>query len=205
MNSVQHQRSPAKESEPITGYKLFPNSIRRPQKNQRFLSAALYGQRSGKGCLPTKLGLSKDEFISMLNRHFQGLQIPVVTLTDSDDKASIREELLELRESEWQDLFDLISKYARGIDVSEQWLAKIIATGCMGSDHLWRDLGLPDRQSLRLLFEENFPALASKNDSNMRWKKFLYRQLCETGGHFVCRSPSCETCPTYDECFGDEI
>jgi nitrogen fixation protein NifQ len=52
--------------------------------------------------------------------------------------------------------------------------------------------------------ERNFPTLAAKNVHNMKWKKFLYKQLCATEGVYVCRSPSCEVCADYDACFGPE-
>ena len=34
----------------------------------------------------------------------------------------------------------------------------------------------------------NFPQLARRNTQDMRWKKFLYKQLCEQDGGYVCRS-----------------
>ncbi|SMF27859.1 nitrogen fixation protein NifQ [Alteromonadaceae bacterium Bs31] len=172
--------------------------------NQRCLSIILLAQRSGLGCLPKLLGLNAKEFGQLLHSRFRSLKGLIDTAAESK-QSLIRQELLDLRRDEWLDLVKLLEQYRRGEDVSEQWLTKIIAAACLGSDHLWRDLGLPDRLSLGELMKDNFPDLAKKNSGDMRWKKFLYRQLCELGGHFVCRSPSCETCPTYDECFGEEV
>ncbi|MBN2752943.1 MAG: nitrogen fixation protein NifQ [Rhodospirillaceae bacterium] len=39
----------------------------------------------------------------------------------------------------------------------------------------------------------------------MKWKKFLYRELCKSETGYVCRSPSCNACPRYDDCFGSEV
>jgi len=50
----------------------------------------------------------------------------------------------------------------------------------------------------------NFPGLSTLNDRDMKWKKFLYKQLCERTGVYVCRSPSCEVCVDYAKCFGRE-
>ena len=172
--------------------------------NQQYLIEILTAQRSGDGCLPLHLGLNEFEFKQLANRHFKGLKQCVSDVEIFSENNEIRQELLDLRQTEWQDLVNLLNNFAKGADLSEHWLAQIIAAGCMGSDHLWRDLGLPDRHSLRELFMDNFPALADKNTGDMRWKKFLYRQLCEQGGHFICRSPSCDACPTYNDCFGDE-
>ncbi|MFM8444786.1 MAG: nitrogen fixation protein NifQ, partial [Methylococcus sp.] len=33
------------------------------------------------------------------------------------------------------------------------------------------------------------------------WKKFLYKQLCEAEGIYVCRAPSCGECVDYADCF----
>ena len=51
---------------------------------------------------------------------------------------------------------------------------------------------------------EHFKPLASRNDRDMKWKKFLYKQLCETEGITTCRAPSCEVCADYQNCFGPE-
>ncbi len=38
----------------------------------------------------------------------------------------------------------------------------------------------------------------------MKWKKFIYKQLCITEGIYTCRAPSCEVCADYADCFGPE-
>ena len=35
----------------------------------------------------------------------------------------------------------------------------------------------------------------------MRWKRFLYRQLCEEEGMSHCTSPTCSSCIDVDKCF----
>jgi nitrogen fixation protein NifQ len=50
-----------------------------------------------------------------------------------------------------------------------------------------------------------FPALAARNDRDMKWKKFLYKQLCEREEIFICRSPSCAVCSDQRLCFGPEL
>lgn len=91
-----------------------------------------------------------------------------------------------------------------GIDETEQWLAEIIAAACLGMDHLWQDMGLWSRKELSDLLQRNFPALAVLNDRDMKWKKFLYKQLCDQQGIYVCRAPSCDVCADYNVCFGPE-
>ena len=74
----------------------------------------------------------------------------------------------------------------------------------MADNHLWQDLGLPSRKELSLLMQTHFTGLAQRNSGDMKWKKFLYRQLCERAGLMVCRSPSCGVCSDYQACFGPE-
>jgi len=172
--------------------------------NAEFFIALLQAQKLGLSNLPLHLGLTQTQYSQMMvwfdfDASFTHLS------TNAYEKATIRQQLLELRQDEQQELNDLLLAHRRNQDVSEQWLANILAAGCLAGDHLWRDLGLRNRESLTALFAVNFPALAKKNSGVMRWKKFLYKQLCEQQGNFVCRSPSCETCSVYDECFGDEL
>ena len=86
-----------------------------------------------------------------------------------------------------------------------EWLISIIVAACLlGENHLWQDLGLFSRDDLSALLTNNFPEMAAQNVYDMKWKKFIYKQLCETEGIYVCRSPSCEYCADYLNCFGDE-
>ncbi len=82
-----------------------------------------------------------------------------------------------------------------------RWLAAIVARRAMEENHLWEDLGLPDRTSLRRLMERHFASLAERNTGNMRWKRFFYRMLCEEEGLSHCTSPTCGSCPDVDRCF----
>ncbi len=82
-------------------------------------------------------------------------------------------------------------------------LASIVARRAMEANHLWEDLGLNDRSTLTHLMGRHFPALASQNTNNMRWKRFLYRRLCEEEGVMHCTSPTCSSCADVDKCFED--
>lgn len=164
--------------------------------NDELFAKMIASQAVGDGALPTGLGLAADEFARLLLRHFP----------DSGP-------LLELDESRWPtgqrqeergELVDLMLEHRAGIDPSEAWMAAIVAAACMASDHLWQDLGLWNRGDLTRLMESNFPALAARNVHNMKWKKFLYKQLCQREGVYVCRAPSCQVCADYPVCFGPE-
>jgi len=147
--------------------------------------------------LPAWLGL-KDaaEFQRFLNWYFPTMTWP--------DESLLRMPLSSEQLAEQDDLLDFMLNYRVGKHTSEFWMAEIIAAACLGSDHLWRDLGLWSRDDLTELIALYFPSLAELNNQNMKWKKFLYRQLCMMDGSYTCRSPSCEVCIDYGNCFGPE-
>ncbi|CAK0775910.1 nitrogen fixation protein NifQ [Gammaproteobacteria bacterium] len=109
-----------------------------------------------------------------------------------------------LRQDEFDDLVELLFDHASQCSQEAHLLARMIAQACLGENHLWQDLGLPNRQVLNELMHDCFPSLHAKNIGNMRWKKFFYRQLCERADIPVCQSPSCGVCCDYAECFSDE-
>jgi len=130
----------------------------------------------------------------------------VDTLTGAlGPEARFAEQVSE-RRVEFDALVELLLRDATpSVDPSEaRRVARAVAAGCLGEQHLWRDLGLPNRAALRTLLETYFEALAADNTMDMRWKKFIYRRLCRWGGFATCKSPSCGVCVDYAECFGPE-
>ncbi len=170
--------------------------------NARILRLIYQGQRNGASCLPYFLGLSgeyRSHFIGFLRTN----NPDYVFEFDSTPWEDVRQNLQELRIDEWQEVRSLLLMHPRQ-HPSTFWLADIVAAGCLGGNHLWRDLGLPNRQLLNDLLHANFSELASKNTKDMKWKKFFYKQLCEQDGGYVCRAPTCEQCTAYEDCFGPE-
>lgn len=83
-------------------------------------------------------------------------------------------------------------------------ISAITARRAMMSDHLWQDMGLPERPALSALIAACWPRLHAGNSQNMRWKRFFYRALCEAEGFALCSVPNCRDCAEYDTCFGEE-
>ncbi|CAG0951271.1 hypothetical protein MTYP_00204 [Methylophilaceae bacterium] len=108
------------------------------------------------------------------------------------------------RMDEFDDLIRLLNDHRRDDSLETQQLAIFIALSCMGNNHLWQDMMLPNRETLSRLMTTHFPALAAKNIGDMKWKKFFYRQLCERENILICKSPSCGICTDYEKCFGPE-
>lgn len=160
--------------------------------NEILFAQMLASQRAGDSALPTGLGLSQAEFDWLMARHFPG--IPTFSVMPLDVRNM----------PEYDDILHLLLAHRAGLDASELWMAMIVTAACLGKDHLWQDLGLWSRKHLTQLMTHNFPSLAAKNVHDMKWKKFLYKQLCEQEGIQACRSPSCQSCVDYGNCFGAE-
>ena len=105
---------------------------------------------------------------------------------------------------EFDELLALLKAHACDDSVPVRWLAHALATACMYENHLWQDLHLPARAVLSELFSTCFPTLAARNTGNMKWKKFLYKQLCEAAETPLCKAPTCSVCSDYALCFGSE-
>jgi len=165
-------------------------------RNDHLLAVMLSSWIKGEGVLPQYFGLDKSNFDELMRTHFPGLRI----------SQSVREnEIIDIdRMLERDDLIKLLQAYRANVSRTEIWIAEIITMACLGSNHLWQDLGLWDRSQLSNLISKNFPDLYAKNTKNMKWKKFLYKQLCSEEGIYICRSPSCEVCAEYTQCFGPE-
>ncbi len=82
-----------------------------------------------------------------------------------------------------------------------RWLAAILARRAMEANHLWEDLGLPNRGALSRMLQRHFAPLVIRNVNDMRWKRFFFRVLCEDEGLVHCSSPTCSACVDVDRCF----
>lgn len=143
------------------------------------------------------LGVSPDALRALLGRYF-----PHATNLFPDEDGAEISEIDEALEEE--DLRSLLLRHRAGKREEEVWLAHIVARRALCENHLWQDLGLQNRDELNQMFRQNFPSLVAANSENMKWKKFFYRQLCQTDGVVVCKSPNCEICSDHAVCFGEE-
>jgi nitrogen fixation protein NifQ len=156
----------------------------------------LSSQVSGNGDMPRWLGLTRIEFNRMMQHLFPG--------QDTEQFSNYGRELDIERCDEHGELRVLFLSHAAGDVHTFEWVADILVAGCMGGDHLWQDLGLWSRKDLTALIRSAFAPLADKNEHDMKWKKFFYKQLCIQEGVYTCRAPSCQVCADYANCFGPE-
>jgi nitrogen fixation protein NifQ len=103
------------------------------------------------------------------------------------------------------DVAALLTEYAVEDTPETRALILRIAASSMGPNHLWQDLELPDRAALGELMQRHFPMLKARNDKQMRWKKFIYRELCARAEVLICKSPHCEQCDEVHVCFAPEV
>ena len=167
-----------------------------PSANSSWLAQIIASWQVGASVLPDALGLSQDQFQAMLQHNFPGYRLSAEAVSGSQLDFS--------RMLEKQDLEQLLRRFAFQNNPEAECLVSSLVAACLGSDHLWQDLGLWSRSELSALLKHNFPELAARNSRDMKWKKFLYKQLCEEEGLYVCRAPSCEVCKDYLLCFGAE-
>jgi len=81
------------------------------------------------------------------------------------------------------------------------WLAHILAARAALPGHLWIAMGLFERPQLTAAIRRYLPSLAVANHQNMRWKRYLYKQVCERNGGVMCKAPNCGVCSDYALCF----
>ncbi|MCA8304898.1 MULTISPECIES: nitrogen fixation protein NifQ [Burkholderia] len=144
------------------------------------------------------LGLSPDQFAGLLARQFPHLApvaalMPMVTLAvlpanHSAFVATLRSRLMD----------DANPDVARD---DADCLASIIAHACLRPDHLWRDLGLDGRDAVSAMLDRYFPALAARNVTHLRWKKFLALEVAASLGAPPGPAPGCPGCEDFGFCF----
>jgi len=144
-----------------------------------------------------RLGLEPARFAVLLAHYFPRATEEVLPFPDETGCSS-------LRNDEFGDLLQLLRDHGSRQDEENEWLAHAVAAACLGGNHLWQDLGLPNRQALSGLLRDHFSSLFAKNTGNMKWKKFFYKRLCERAELSLCPAPSCRECADYAACFGPE-
>lgn len=164
--------------------------------NQQWLAKILASWMTGGSVLPDYLGLEPEQFLILCNRFFPGTEIPELAPSGS--------KLDYTRMLEKEDLVNLLFSFSTKKEQENRWVIELVVSACLGNDHLWQDIGFWQRAELSGFLNYNFPRLAERNNKDMKWKKFLYKQLCEAEGIYLCRAPSCEVCAEYHVCFGPE-
>jgi nitrogen fixation protein NifQ len=89
-------------------------------------------------------------------------------------------------------------------ELMSRWLAHILAARAAQPGHLWVAMGLFERPQLTAAIRRQLPTLVEANNQGMRWKRFLFKQICELNGGMMCKSPNCGDCSDYARCFSPD-
>ncbi len=87
--------------------------------NDDLFARMLVSQAAAQSALPAGLGLEAEAFRALMTRHFPGFHLPAPLA---------RAPSLGERGAEWDELLALLVEYQGGADVSESWMALIVAT-----------------------------------------------------------------------------
>jgi nitrogen fixation protein NifQ len=141
-----------------------------------------------------RLGLDGSEISLLFERFFPGHDpTPFADTRDDtpvDDEADM--------------LHGLLCEHVGATGFVGEMFAIMVAWRALEPNHLWEDMGLAERPELSRLMARHFPALAAANTNGMRWKRYLYRALCESQGFVACAAPTCAACDEVAVCFGAE-
>jgi nitrogen fixation protein NifQ len=175
--------------------------------NFPYFKQIIQAQLTGKIALPYGLGLNHADYqhlittISDVDLNQLEIQWQHEDSTPLRERAAFCAEMFAMKKEEHDELNALLNSYCDQDIPTSRLMSTIIATASLTTFHLWESLGLSDRSQLGALIQYNFPKLYALNTNNMRWKRFFYRQLCEQGGDYICKAPSCSECRSYAECF----
>lgn len=148
---------------------------------------------------PEALGLHPTELDTLVKRLFPGSRWqPHENPADTATPPEINPELRGLIRSYLPD-----SSQTNELPLA-RWLADCLAARAAHPGHLWVAMGLLQRPSLSAAIRRHLPKLAAANFQSMRWKRFLFKQLCELNGGVMCKSPACGDCSDYSFCFAPE-
>lgn len=147
------------------------------------------------------LGLTSEDLAALLRTFFPGVDPLILTrhqMPPSGPPPESNDEVLGI----------LLTHVPEDADERKmrtaRWLARILSARAAHPGHLWVAMGLFRRPELTATIRRHLPLLAAANSQNMRWKRYLFRQVCELHGAVLCKSPNCGVCSDYSLCFGTE-
>ena len=165
----------------------------KPANPLRSIAGVIDSAKSG--YLPlfaTTLGMRCDEFS----------KLPPEDLIDMASQSALRSDSLA---SGLPDLFvplvEMLWEHQSCDDKYSRLIAHAIACGCFGQRHLWQDLGLSGKEETSELLARRFYRLYIRNVGNLRWKRFIFRELGLRFGISELLPPGCRDCEDYQFCF----
>jgi nitrogen fixation protein NifQ len=147
------------------------------------------------------LGLEDDDVAMILDCFFPSVDRDILERHAAPDESpppEINEDVLAVLLSHIPDGGDVLDQSVSTI------LCKILAARAAHPGHLWVAMGLFERPQLTAAINRHLPTLAEANCQNMRWKRYLFKQVCDLNGGVMCKSPNCGVCSDYTLCFATD-
>ena len=123
--------------------------------NNVWLAQIIASWQTGEGALPDYLGLQPMQFQRLLVQCFSGYRML------GKAPSSITSDFSRMLEK--QDLEQFLRRYVVEHTEASEWMITMIVTACLGSDHLWQDLGLWSRNDLSAMLSHYFPEMKALN------------------------------------------
>jgi nitrogen fixation protein NifQ len=169
-----------------------------PAEDRHLFACALAVAAAETQHIAINLGLNKEELENVLHCYFPAVSLSglaVLSAPASEQYPRTNIDILNL-------LIAYLPHDANGCAPRpSRWLAQMLAARAAHPGHLWRAMGLFARSDLTAAIGRHLPALMSDNSKGMRWKRFLYKKLCEQNGGVLCKTPDCGVCSDYALCF----
>uniref|UniRef100_UPI003D815170 nitrogen fixation protein NifQ n=1 Tax=Trichloromonas sp. TaxID=3069249 RepID=UPI003D815170 len=147
------------------------------------------------------LGLTRQELASLLKSHFPGVDPGLLAPRQESALQAPPEANVDVLAI----LFSHVPKDGSGKEIQTAlWLARILAARAAHPGHLWVAMGLFERPELTAGIRRHLPSLVAANHQGMRWKRFLFKQVCDQTGGSLCKSPNCGVCSDYALCFAPD-
>ena len=151
--------------------------------------------------LEDALGLGSSDITALLEKYFPGV-----------DRASLSKGAGSKFESRPDINKDILSILLAHVptepgtqDLSTSvWLCHSLAARACRPGHLWVAMGFFERPELTAAINRHLPSLAAANNRKMRWKRYLFKQVCDLNGGTMCKAPNCGVCSDYSICFTAE-
>lgn len=147
--------------------------------------------------LAAGLGLDEWDLAALLQHYFPGIapaSLEGAANRSGQEPPPINSEVLGV----------LRSHLSAESPAATEWLTRILAARAAHPGHLWLAMGFFERPELTATIRRHLPTLAAANNRGMRWKRYLFKQVCDRHGARLCKTPDCGTCSDYALCFAPE-
>ena len=185
-------------------YSMLMNSVQPDQvsDDDRHLFACLLAVATEDSSCPAKaLALSDSDLVALLALYFPDIDMDFL----KQHSCSVVEQPAERNGEVLSVLLSHLPKDPGHKNLpTSVWLAYILAAREAIPGHLWVAMGLTERPQLTAAIRRHLPSLAEANKHNMRWKRYLYKQVCELNGGVMCKAPNCGVCSDFSLCFAED-